>query len=253
MTDYAIEVQDLVVRYKPDNQVLSGIDLQIPTRDVVALVGANGSGKSTLMRALIRLQEPTSGTIRIDGRDVTGASKKKLRKIRAEVGFVFQRFNLAPRVSAFGNVVMGSAAELGVRSVVAQLAPADTRDRAMAALARVGLADKAKQQAGTLSGGQQQRVAIARMLMQRPRIVLADEPIASLDPTAGRAVLELLREIAAEQKLTILAAMHHIDLAIEYTDRMVGLQHGRVEFDRPTGDLCPADLAHLYTGNQDAA
>ncbi|MDV3129741.1 phosphonate ABC transporter ATP-binding protein [Mycobacterium sp. 21AC1] len=245
----AIEVKDLRVRYRRrDADALSGLDLSIGYGESVALIGTNGAGKSTLLRCLVRLIEPADGTITIAGTEVTGASRSALRGIRRDVGFVFQRFHLIPRLSAFHNVVHGAMGRNGSRCAWPLTSPREVRREAMQCLERVGLAEHADRRVDTLSGGQQQRVAIGRMLMQRPRIVLADEPVASLDPVSANAVMELLSSIAAERGVTVVMALHQIDLALQYADRVVGLRNGAVEFDRPSSGCDARQLNPIYAG-----
>ncbi|MGJ3507244.1 phosphonate ABC transporter ATP-binding protein [Enemella sp. A6] len=244
----AVEVEGLTVRYPNGNQVLSGLDLKVGAGELVSLVGANGAGKSTLLRTLIRLQEPAEGTIRIGGEDVTTMRTRALRRVRTRVGFVFQKFNLATRMSVLSNVTMGACGTVGARAVVARTAPGEIKERAVAALERVGLADQAQRRVSSLSGGQQQRVAIARMLVQQPEVILADEPVASLDPVSGNAVMELLRSIAVDDGLTVIAALHQIDFALSFTDRVVGLQDGIIQLDQRAQQLAPTDLTGVYGG-----
>jgi phosphonate transport system ATP-binding protein len=242
----AVQLEGLKMRFRNGHQALAGVDLTIEPGQVVALTGSNGAGKSTLLRCMVRLQEPTSGMVRIHEAEVTGASSRTLRRIRQEVGFVFQHFNLVNRVSAFRNVTNGAIARHGSRCSVPALVPSGVRREAMACLERVGLAHLADRRVDTLSGGQRQRVAIARSLMQRPRLILADEPVASLDPGAGTAVMELLRDIAAESGITVVAALHQVDFALNYSQRIVGLRAGRIEFDEKTRCISAERLHRLY-------
>ena len=212
----------------------------------MALIGTNGAGKSTLLRCLVRLIEPTSGTVTMAGTDVTAAPKRALRGIRRDVGFVFQRFHLIPRLTVFHNVVHGAMGQHGTRCAWPLTSPADVRREAMESLERVGLAGLADRRVDTLSGGQQQRVAIGRMLMQRPTVVLADEPVASLDPASATTVMELLTSIAAERNVTVVMALHQMDLALRYASRVVGLRGGTVEFDRPSSECDAAQLAPIF-------
>lgn len=241
-----VEASGLRLRYPGGPEVLAGVDLSVRTGEVVALVGSNGSGKSTLLRALIRLQEPDSGTVRICDQDVTRADRRQLRAIRRGVGFVFQRLNLVPRLTVFTNVTLGAVADVGSRAFLSSLAPRDLRDRAMAALEQVQLTDLAARPVRTLSGGQQQRVAIARMILQAPRVVLADEPVASLDPRSGRVVLDLLRGIARDDGLTVVMALHQLPYAREYADRALGLRGGRIVLDTPAHALQHDTHGSLY-------
>lgn len=243
---HAVEVRGLVKEFPGGHRALQGVDMTVEQGQLVALVGSNGAGKSTMLRCLVRLQEPTEGTVLIQSKDVTAVSRRKLSAVRQEVGFIFQHFNLVERVSAFRNVVNGAIARRGMRCIMPATAPKDIRQEALENLERVGLADLAGQRVDTLSGGQRQRVAIARSLMQRPQLLLADEPVASLDPEAGRAVMELLQQIAVERGITVIAALHQIEFALDYTHRIIGLRNGRIELDAPAADLTTTDLAGFY-------
>jgi phosphonate transport system ATP-binding protein len=243
----AIEVTNLSVRYRRNTAVaLSDVDLRVRDGETVALIGTNGAGKSTLLRCLVRLIEPAEGTITIGGAEVTGASRRKLREIRQDVGFVFQRFHLMPRLTAFHNVVHGAMGRHGSRCAWPVTAPSGVRRQAMECLERVGLAAYASRRVDTLSGGQQQRVAIARMLMQQPRVILADEPVASLDPASANSVMDLMCAIAAERGVTVIVALHQIELALRNADRIVGLRNGVLEFDRLACDCDAAQLDSIY-------
>lgn len=242
----AVDITGLVKAYPNGHRALDGVDLRVEAGESVALVGSNGAGKSTLLRCLVRLVEPTEGRISIDGTDVGAARRSELRRIRSEVGFVFQRYPLVARLSAYHNVLHGAMGRQGARCLSPLTAPGHVRREAMECLERVGLAELATQRAGTLSGGQQQRVAIARMLMQQPRLILADEPVASLDPVAGVEVMELLRDVAAERGLTVIAALHQLDYAIRFTGRIVGLRGGRLKLDRTSASCLETDLVGIY-------
>ncbi len=249
-----ITVESLVKQFPRGPRALQGVDLTIRRGEIVLLLGPNGSGKSTLLRCLNLLERPTSGRVRIDGLDLVTAPRADLRRCRRRIGVVFQRFNLVPGMSAFQNVLFGALGQAGLWRTTTCFAPDRLRRQAMACLDRVNLADKAAQRADTLSGGQQQRVAIARMLMQDPEIVLADEPIASLDPKAGRDVMDLLWSVAREHGLTMICTLHHLDLAREYGGRIVGLQQGRIVVDQPVGTAAgEASLDFLYASPAAAA
>ena len=223
--------------------ILRGVTFTAHAGVSLAVIGANGSGKSTLLKCLIRLSDPTSGRITILGQDVGSLNARGLRAFRSRVGVVWQKHNLVPRISALSNVVHGVQSRLGgPQSWWQWLAPAPVRTEAMACLARVGLADKALQRVDSLSGGQQQRVAIARMLMQRPEIVLADEPDASLDPQSGEDVMRLLSDLARQDGLTLIVISHRLEHTMEFSDRILGLADGRITLDVPTAR---ADVEHL--------
>jgi phosphonate transport system ATP-binding protein len=249
MVHPAVAVAGLAKRFAGGPPVFAGLDLAIRPGEAVAIIGANGTGKSTLLRCLVRLTEPSEGRIEVLGAPVTSLSGAALRRFRSRVGFVFQRHNLVARLSALTNVVHGAQSRLsGPRTWLQGLAPADVRGEAIACLARVGLADRALQRADSLSGGQSQRVAIARMLMQRPQLVIADEPDASLDPKAGAEVMELLLSLSREAALTLVFVSHHMDHAVRFSDRIVGLAGGRVAFDAPSRDVDPASLKTFFEG-----
>jgi phosphonate transport system ATP-binding protein len=231
----------------PGRMVLQGLDFALAPGQATALIGANGSGKSTLLRCLVRLIEPTSGTIRMLGRDVPALPPRALRQFRAEVGIVWQRHNLVPRLSALSNVIHGVQARMSGPRVWAQsLAPAPVRDEAMACLARVGLADRALVRVDSLSGGQQQRVAIARMLMQRPAFILADEPDASLDPQTGEEVMSLLLNLVRDDGLSLLVISHRLEHTLRFSDRILGLADGRIALDLPTSRANPTSLRQFF-------
>lgn len=228
----AVSVSGLTKRFGSRAPVFERLDFSVPHGEAVAVIGANGTGKSTLMRSLIRLTEVDDGEIEVLGQKVRSLDAAKLRCLRARVGFVFQKHNLVSRLSALSNVIHGAQARHSWPNVWAQWsAPRHVREEAMHCLARVGLADRAGQRVDSLSGGQSQRAAIARMLMQRPELVIADEPVASLDPKAGVEVMDLLFKLTREAGLTLLFVSHHMDHAQAYADRIVGLGHGKVMMD----------------------
>jgi phosphonate transport system ATP-binding protein len=228
-------------------KILQGLDVALVPGQATALIGANGSGKSTLLRCLVRLIEPTAGEIRMLGRDVCTLSPRLLRRFRAEVGIVWQRHNLVPRLSALSNVVHGAQARMsGPRTWVQSVAPAQVRGEAMTCLARVGLADRALVRVDSLSGGQQQRVAIARMLMQRPAFILADEPDASLDPQTGEEVMSLLLNLVREEGLSLLVISHRLEHTLRYSDRILGLAGGRIALDQPTSRASATGLRQFF-------
>lgn len=228
-------------------RIIERLDLVIPGGEALALIGANGTGKSTLLRMIVQLAEADAGTISVLGENVGSLRGAALKRFRARVGVVFQKHNLVSRLSALSNVVHGvQSRRSGPRTWAQALAPAEIRDEAMECLAAVGLADKAMQRADSLSGGQSQRVAIARMLMQRPQIVLADEPDASLDPRAGREVMELLFRLTRDKGLTLVFVSHHMAHARRFSDRIVGLGNGGVALDRRALHCNEAELAAFF-------
>jgi phosphonate transport system ATP-binding protein len=225
---------------------LEDVSLSVDRGEIVVLLGLSGSGKSTLLRHLDGLETPTSGTVEVLGHDVPRLAGRALRSLRSSVGFIFQQFELVPSLTVLENVLTGALASLrGPRLGLWSY----SRARKLAALGhldRVGLLDRAYQRADTLSGGQQQRVAIARALMQNPSVLLADEPVASLDPESSDQVMALIREIAADEGLTVVCSLHQVDLAISWADRIVGLRHGRVVLDLPTDGLTKTQVMEIY-------
>lgn len=243
----AASVRDLVKRFDDGRLVHAGVDLDIAEGSRVAIIGANGTGKSTLVRMLVRLIEPTEGRINLLERDVRALDQKGLKRLRAEVGFVFQKHNLVTRLSALSNVVHGVQSRMsGPRSWAQALAPRHVREEAFACLARVGLLDKANARVDQLSGGQSQRVAVARMLMQRPRLVIADEPDASLDPKAGEEVMALLVSLVVQDGATLIFVSHRMEHAIRYSERIVGLGNGKVAFDKPSAACSETELVRFF-------
>ena len=225
---------------------LKNASLQVSRGEIVVLLGLSGSGKSTLLRHVDGLEVPTSGDIEVLGSPVPTLKGKALRRLRSRVGFIFQQFELVPSLTVLENVLTGSLSEVrGPRLGLWGYSKA-AKLRALEHLDRVGLLDRAYQRSDTLSGGQQQRVAIARALMQKPDILLADEPVASLDPESSDQVMALIREIAADEGLTVVCSLHQVDLAISWADRIVGLRHGEIVLDTPTGDLTKAEVMEIY-------
>ena len=233
-------------------RVLDRVSLGVGRGEAVALVGPNGAGKSTLLRAALRLVAAEAGAIGLLGERVDRLRPAALRRLRARVGFVFQRHNLVPRLSALSNVVHGAQARAGgPRTWVEWLAGAGDRADAMRALDRVGLAGLAKRRADRLSGGQSQRVAIARVLMQRPAFVMADEPVASLDPTAAEEVMALFAGLMRDDGLAVLFTTHNMEHARRFADRVVALAAGRVVFDLPAAEIGDDRFAHLFGAGRD--
>ena len=225
---------------------LKDASLQVSRGEIVVLLGLSGSGKSTLLRHLDGLEVPTSGDVEVLGAAVPSLRGKALRALRSRVGFIFQQFELVPSLTVLENVLTGSLSRVrGPRLGLWGYAKT-AKIQALEHLDRVGLLDRAYQRSDTLSGGQQQRVAIARALMQKPDILLADEPVASLDPESSEQVMALIREIAADEGLTVVCSLHQVDLAISWADRIVGLRHGEVVLDTPTTDLTKAEVMEIY-------
>jgi phosphonate transport system ATP-binding protein len=246
--DDVVIIRDLVKTFNDGAvKAVKGIDLNVPKGQRLVLMGLSGSGKSTTLRMLNGLNTPTSGTVQVLGQEPAKMKNRELRHFRRKVAFIFQHFNLVGRLSALENVLTGSLGSLwGPRYGVGAY-PNKMRHEALEHLDRVGLADKAFQRANTLSGGQQQRVGIARALMQKPELVLADEPVASLDPESSRQVMELLKELTEEDGLTVVTSLHQVELAIGWADRMVGLRDGQVVLDQDARTLSAEEASVIYT------
>jgi phosphonate transport system ATP-binding protein len=240
-----VHIESLVKSYG-DVRACDRVDLIVNKGELVALVGLSGSGKSTLLRHLNGLARPDSGMVQVLGVDVVAARGRELRALRRRVGMVFQQFNLVGRLTVLENVLTGALGRDPLPRYGIVTWPKTARQEAFAHLDRVGLADRAYQRADSLSGGQQQRVAIARMLMQRPELVLADEPVASLDPESAGVVMDLLFRICLEDRLTVVCSLHQIELALDWTRRVVGLRDGRVVLDQRTSELDARRLREVY-------
>ena len=231
-------------------KALDSVDFQVEPGEMVALIGASGSGKSTLLRTIDGLQQADAGSGRVEvfGRKLQrdGRLAKGLRYRRRDIGFIFQSFNLVGRINLFSNVLIGSLGRIPTWRGIFGLFPDEDKVRAMAALERVGVAEFAGRRTSKLSGGQKQRAAIARALVQQARMVLADEPIASLDPVSARKVMELLQELNKRDGLTVVVSLHQVDYAMRYCQRVVALKAGKIIFDGPASDLDRKTLIKIY-------
>ncbi len=231
-------------------RALDDVSLDVQRGEMIALIGPSGSGKSTLLRSISGLQviDPGAGVIEAFGAPVQSSGKvsSRVREARIRIGFIFQQFNLVGRLSLFTNVALGSLGRIPFLRGFLGAWPAETSAAVMAALARVGVAEYAAQRANTLSGGQQQRGAIARALVQRAKIILADEPVASLDPVSARRVMEILRDLNRTDGLTLVVTLHQVDYALRSCDRVVALKAGRIVYDGPAEGLDKDRLIDIY-------
>ena len=244
-----IRLRGLTKRYG-DNAVLRGVDLDAMPGEFLVVLGPSGAGKSTLLRCMNRLVQPDGGEMTVAGQEIRAdAGSADLRELRRRVAMVFQHHHVVPRLSVLKNVLTGRLGAVPVWSSVLQLFRAGDVALAMDCLERVGLAHKARARTDSLSGGQMQRVGIARALAQRPQVILADEPVASLDPHTARQALGYLRQACRELGITVVCNLHQVDYAREFADRIVGLSQGRVLFDRLPGELSESELNELYAGH----
>lgn len=240
-----LQIEHLVKVYPGGVRALDDISLSVAEGEFLVLIGLSGSGKSTLLRCINRLVEPTSGRVLLDGRDVTAASPAELRRLRRSIGMIFQQFNLVRRSTVLSNVLSGRLGYLADwQAAVGHFGEADYQ-RAVQNLERVGLMQRAHQRADRLSGGQQQRVGIARALMQEPRIMLADEPVASLDPATSHSVLKYLQQINRDG-MTVICSLHFLSLARTYGTRVVALKDGRLVFDGLPSEINEERFRAIY-------
>jgi phosphonate transport system ATP-binding protein len=241
-----LRVENLTKVYEGGTQALSDVSFEVKDGEFLAVIGLSGSGKSTLLRCINRLIEPTSGKIYWDDVDVTAASQEDLRRIRRRIGMVFQHFNLVHRSKVITNVLAGRLGYTNPGLSLVNRFSQDDIEKAMRQLERVGLADKAGQRSDALSGGQQQRVGVARALMQDPKMVLADEPVASLDPVLAHSIMQYLELINKADGVTVLCSLHFLDLVHRYADRVIALNDGVLVFEGLPAEIDDAKFEEIY-------
>jgi phosphonate transport system ATP-binding protein len=239
-------IENLTKIYDNGFKALDNISLEIPDGQFVTIIGLSGSGKSTLLRCINRLVEPTEGRIIWNGLDITAAQQDDLRQIRRRIGMIFQQFNLVKRSSVITNVMAGRLGYVNPVYSLLNYFPSAEKERALANLERVGILSQANKRASELSGGQQQRVGIARALMQDPELMLADEPVASLDPATSHSVMKYLDLLNKEDGITVLCSLHFLSLARAYSDRVIALKDGKLEYDGPAADIDNARFRQIY-------
>ena len=239
-------MRSLALRYPSGKQALHDVSLAVPAGELLVVLGGNGCGKTTLLRCITRTLTPTAGEVRVNGEDISRLAGEKLRQARLDIALIWQHAALVRRRSVIANVACGALGRHQTLTTALGLLPTIELRAAADFLHQVGLAHLATQRAGTLSGGQAQRVAIARALAQRPSVVLADEPVASLDPEAAQEIMRLLRRLAHQEGLGVVCVLHQVDLAFAYADRVVGLRDGRVAFDNPAASLSQDAVRQLY-------
>ncbi|MFC3285431.1 phosphonate ABC transporter ATP-binding protein [Litchfieldella rifensis] len=243
-----LKISNLVKRYGSDEPVLKGLDLTVEGSCVVSIVGASGAGKSTMLRCINRLVEPTSGSITLNDLELVSLGKGELRRARRKIGMVFQGFNLIDRLTVMENVLSGRLGYVNFFQAVSRRFPQQDIDRAFTLMQRVGIVQYANKRADELSGGERQRVGVVRALMQEPEILLADEPTASLDPKTSEQIMVLLQSLSDEMSLPVLINIHNVSQAKTYTERIVGLRHGRMIFDGAPADFNKEALDAIYGG-----
>ncbi|KAA3640725.1 MAG: phosphonate ABC transporter ATP-binding protein [Armatimonadetes bacterium] len=241
-----LKVENLTKVYDGGTRALDNVSFEVKPGEFLAVIGLSGSGKSTLLRCINRLIEPTSGTITWDGVDITQASQEELRRVRRRIGMVFQHFNLVSRSKVITNVLAGRLGYLNPALSVINRFPKADLDKAHAQLARVGLEEKWNARADELSGGQQQRVGVARAMMQDPKIMLADEPVASLDPVLARSIMQYLQLINDEDDVTVICSLHFLDLVHEYANRVIALNDGKLVFEGTPDEIDDDKFKEIY-------
>ncbi|TBL70521.1 phosphonate ABC transporter ATP-binding protein [Paenibacillus thalictri] len=246
MASSILEIRNLRKVYTDGTSALQGIDLQVQQGEFIAVIGPSGAGKSTLLRCINRLVQPSEGTVMFNGMDTTKASGGQIRKLRREVGMIFQSFNLIERVTVLRNVLHGRLGYMSSFSGALGLFSKRDIEEAMHILHRLGLHDQMYKRADELSGGQQQRVGIARALSQQPLLILADEPIASLDPVTSESIMKHLHTVCREDGITCLVNLHQVDVAKKFATRIIGIHKGSVVFDGPPEQLTDEAAERVY-------
>ncbi|GAB3057688.1 phosphonate ABC transporter ATP-binding protein [Salinicoccus sesuvii] len=241
-----IEFKNVSLVYPNGHEGLKNIDLTINRGEFVVIVGMSGAGKSTLIRSINRMVTPTSGELIVDNEDILKLKERNLRKLRTNVGMIFQSYNIVKRISVLRNVLAGRLGHTGTLRSLLGMFPQSDLKLAMSNLERVGIEEKAYIRASNLSGGQQQRVSIARALTQQPKVILADEPVASLDPPTSHKVMKDLKRVSKEDGLTTIVNLHFIDMAMEYADRIIGLRNGELVFDGPIEEVTELTFEEIY-------
>ena len=247
-----LEIRNVTRRFGK-NVAVNGVNLRIQPGQMVGIIGRSGAGKSTLLKTINRLIDPSEGSISFDGTEVSSLRGTQLRRWQRDCAMIFQQFNLVPRLDVLTNVLLGRLNHRSTGLNLLGIFSREERIRAIAALERLDIARTALQPAGTLSGGQQQRVAIARALMQEPKLILADEPIASLDPLNAKVVMDALQDINLREGITVITNLHTLDTARTYCNRIIGMQGGAVVFDGAPEDLTIEAVRLVYGADADGA
>lgn len=246
-----IEFKNVSKRYPNGFEALKNINLTIEQGEFVAIIGLSGAGKSTLIRTINRMHDITSGSLTVDGTDVMSLHGKSLRAFRRKIGMIFQSFNLITRTTVIKNVLTAFVPDLPWWRATFGVFTKEEKMKALESLDKVGILDKAFVRADQLSGGQQQRVALARTLAQNPQIILADEPVAALDPVTAKQVMDDFKRINKDMNISVLINIHHVELALQYADRVVGIRAGEIVYDGPVDKVDQQVLDSIYQGRQE--
>ncbi len=248
-----IEFQNVSKRYPNGFEALKDVNLKIEQGEFVAVIGLSGAGKSTLIRTINRMHDISDGTLTVDGTNVMELQGKSLRAFRRKIGMIFQSFNLITRTTVIKNVLTAFVPELPWWRAFFGIFKKEEKMAALESLDKMGILDKAFVRADQLSGGQQQRVALARTLAQNPQIILADEPVASLDPVTARQVMDDFQRINQDMNITVIINIHHVELALQYASRVVGIREGRIVYDGPASKVDQEILDSIYQGEREEA
>lgn len=241
-----LEVNHLTKQYGHDKKALSDVNFSVQEGEFVSIIGPSGAGKSTLLRCINRMIEATSGEINFDSLNVTSLKKKELKKVRTKIGMIFQHYNLVNRLTVIENALHG---KLGYKSTLAGvlgLYSQEEKRQAIEIIEVLGLSDFIYKRADQLSGGQKQRVGIARALIQNPRMLLCDEPIASLDPNSAKVIMDHLKNISTTMGITVIVNLHQVDVALKYSDKIIGINAGQVVFNGTPNDVKKEDIERIY-------
>lgn len=245
-----LEIKHLVKQYGKETKALNGINLKVEQGEFIAIIGPSGAGKSTLLRCINRLIEPTDGSIEFLDQKVEKANRNELRNIRSKMGMIFQHYNLVDRLSVLENVLHGRLGYMGSLSGVFNRYNEEDKEKAIELLCKVGLEKEIFKRADELSGGQKQRVGVCRALAQKPELILADEPIASLDPRSSTVVMDAIYKNCTDQGIACLVNLHQVDVAKKYATRIVGVKSGAIVFDGPADELTEDMIHYLYEGKE---
>lgn len=246
-----MEIKNLNKEYTKDKKVLKDVNFNIKAGELLSIIGPSGAGKSTLLRSINRMIEPTSGEIIFDDKNITKLKGRNLRKMRTDIGMIFQHYNLVDRSSVFENVLHGLLGYKNSLQGVFSLYSEKEKEKAFEIIEELGIGDHIYKRCDELSGGQKQRVGIARALVQDPKIILCDEPIASLDPRASMVIMEYLKRISRERGITVIVNLHQVDVAKKYSDRMIGLNDGQIVFNDAPDALKQGEVTKIYGSKTD--
>lgn len=241
-----MSIENLNKEYSKGKSVLKGINFNIKQGELLSIIGPSGAGKSTLLRSINRMIEPTSGKITFDDKDITGVKGKELRKMRTNIGMIFQHYNLVDRLSVFENVMHGTLGYKNSLQGIFSMYTESEKEEALDIITELGIQDHIYKRCDELSGGQKQRVGIARALVQKPKIILCDEPIASLDPSSSRVIMEHLRKICSEKGITVIVNLHQVDVAKNYSDRIIGLNRGQIVYNGHPSEIDKEVIQSIY-------